>query len=148
MNIVMATLVSVQPFSIQMKKNILHASVNQVSREMQMTIVLVVIIVLLTNLFATILLKFMTTLQMTATKRNIVNQDAPLSCQSNHHGLVFVQMEHTDTKENVSKSARQSVVLTKIELNFTAHATKDIAATKARSITNTLVYRLQLDRFI
>lgn len=143
MNIVMATLVSVQPFSIQMKKNILHASVNQVSKEMQMENVLIVV-----NLHVPILLKFMTTLQMTATKRNIVNQDAPLSCQSNHHGLVFVQMEHTDTKENVSKSARQSVVLTKIELNFTAHATKDIAATKARSITNTLVYRLQLDRFI
>lgn len=130
----MATLVSAQPFSIQMKKNILHASVNQVSKEMQTENVLIVV-----NLHVPILLKFMTTLQMIAKKKNIVNQTpAHLSCQSIPHGLVSVQKEHTDMKENVSQSATR-VVLTKIKSIFTVHATKDIAATKARSIINTLV---------
>ena len=140
MSIVMVTLVSAQPFSIQMKKNILHASVNQVSREMKTTIVLIAV-----NLHVLILLKFMTTSQMIAKKRNIVIQTAVhLSCQSIQHGLVSAHMEHTDTKENVSQNVQkiQNVVQTKIQLNFTVHVTKDIAATKARSITNPLIYRI------
>jgi hypothetical protein len=126
MSIVMATLVSVQQFSIQMKKNILHASVNQVSNEMKAAIASNTV-----NLHVVIRLKFTSSLKMIATKRHIVIQaTAHLLCQSIPHGHVPVNQEHLDTKENVAQNVQHSVVLTKIRLIFTVRVMKDIAVIK------------------